>query len=66
MAKKKELINLNVRIPKTLRELLEKYVERDLHTNISEFCRDALREKLARDAPDLARLLFQGEQNNGQ
>ena len=65
MAKKKELINLNVRIPKTLRDLIEKYVERDLHTNISEFCRDALREKLTRDAPDLARFLLQlGEQNS--
>jgi len=54
----KELINLNVRVPKTLKELLEKYVSADMHTNISEFTREALREKLQRDAPDLCKQLF--------
>jgi len=63
---KKELINLNVKIPKTLRELIEDYVKRDLHTNMSEFTRDALREKLAKDAPELAQQLFKGGKNGQQ
>lgn len=56
---KKELVNLNVRIPETLKELLERYVAVDMHTNISEFTRDALREKIQRDVPEFYRLLFQ-------
>lgn len=55
---KKELTNLNVRVPTSLKELLEEFVKRDLHTNISEFTREALREKLARDAPELYKKLF--------
>jgi Arc/MetJ-type ribon-helix-helix transcriptional regulator len=56
---KKELVNLNVRIPATLKELIGKYVVCDCHTNASEFTRDALREKLAKDAPELYKQLFQ-------
>jgi Arc/MetJ-type ribon-helix-helix transcriptional regulator len=56
---KRELCNLNVKIPKTLKELIAKYVACDLHTNASDFTRDALREKLARDAPALYKGLFQ-------
>lgn len=55
---KKELVNLNVRIPETLRELIEQYLRCDCHTNVSEFTRDALREKLAKDAPELYAQLF--------
>jgi len=55
---KKELVNLNVRIPATLKELIRKYIECDCHTNASEFTRDALREKLAKDAPELYKQLF--------
>jgi Arc/MetJ-type ribon-helix-helix transcriptional regulator len=56
---KKELCNLNVKIPKTLKELIAKYVRCDLHTNASDFTRDALREKLIRDVPALYEQLFQ-------
>jgi Arc/MetJ-type ribon-helix-helix transcriptional regulator len=55
---KKELVNLNIRIPITLKELIGRYIECDCHTNISDFARDALREKLAKDAPELFRQLF--------
>jgi Arc/MetJ-type ribon-helix-helix transcriptional regulator len=58
---KKELVNLNVRVPTTLKELIKKYIECDCHTNISDFARDALREKLAKDAPELYRRLFTQE-----
>jgi Arc/MetJ-type ribon-helix-helix transcriptional regulator len=56
---KKELANLNVKIPTTLKQLLEQYVSMDFHTNISEFTRDALREKLQREAPELYKQLFE-------
>jgi len=56
--RKKELVNLNVRIPSTLKTLIAKYLECDCHTNTSEFTRDALREKLAKDAPELYAQLF--------
>mgnify|MGYP007042436236 CR=1 FL=1 len=55
---KKELVNLNVKIPRTLKVILEKYVTADLHTNLSEFTRDALREKIQHDAPTLYMSLF--------
>ncbi len=58
---KKELINLNVKIPVTLKQLLEQYVKRDLHTNISEFTREAIREKIQRDAPMLYKQMFEHE-----
>jgi Arc/MetJ-type ribon-helix-helix transcriptional regulator len=57
--KKKELVTLNVRVPASLKELIERYLACDCHTNASEFTRDALREKLAHDAPELYRQLFE-------
>jgi len=59
MMVKKELVNLNVKLPKTLKDLMRKYVKCDLHTNLSEFTRDALREKIQHDAPGLYKKLFQ-------
>jgi Arc/MetJ-type ribon-helix-helix transcriptional regulator len=59
VVEKKELVNLNIKLPKTLKDLMAKYVKCDLHTNLSEFARDALREKIQRDAPKLAQELFQ-------
>jgi len=47
---KKELIHVNVLIPKTLRRAIEEHVKTSLHTNISDFVRCAIREKLRRDA----------------
>jgi Arc/MetJ-type ribon-helix-helix transcriptional regulator len=59
MATKKETVNLNVRIPVTLKDLIARYIECDCHTNASDFTRDALREKLAKDAPNLYKQLFE-------
>jgi Arc/MetJ-type ribon-helix-helix transcriptional regulator len=55
---KRELTNLNVKVPTTMKQLLQQYVKRDLHTNISEFTREAIREKFQREAPDLYKQLF--------
>ena len=56
---KKEMENLNVRVPSTLKELIERYVSLDCHTNISDFTRDALRQKLSKDMPHIYRELFE-------
>lgn len=58
MAQKKEMETLNVRVPLTLKELMEKYVSLDCHINISDFTRDAIKEKLKRDVPHLFKELF--------
>jgi len=47
----KETVNVNVRITPTLKKIIEKYIEADTHINISDFARDALREKMKREAP---------------
>jgi len=47
----KEMVNINVRITSTLKKLIEKYVDLDTHINLSDFARDAIREKIKRDAP---------------
>ena len=51
MGKDKEMVNINVRITSTLKKIIEKYVDLDTHINLSDFTRDALREKIKRDAP---------------
>ncbi len=53
---------LNVRVPTTLKELIEQFVQKDTHMNESEFFRDACREKIMRDAPDLYKKIFQEEE----
>ena len=47
MAIKKDLVNLNVKIPMVLKRKIDKHVTDSDHVNTSEFTRDALREKLA-------------------
>lgn len=56
---KKEMENLNVRVPVTLKQLIEKLVSLDCHTNISDFTRDALRQKIQRETPHLYKQLFE-------
>ena len=60
------LVQLNVRIPRTLKKLMKKYIELNAHKDLSELTRDALREKIQRDAPDLYRQLFQVEREEGE
>jgi Arc/MetJ-type ribon-helix-helix transcriptional regulator len=58
---KKEMTTINVAIPQTMRDLIEQFVSMDTHTNISEFVRDAIRQKLQKDAPNLYKQLFEVE-----
>jgi Arc/MetJ-type ribon-helix-helix transcriptional regulator len=56
---KENMIPLNVRVPPSLKELMNRFIERDTHKDVSELTRDALREKIKRDAPELYSELFQ-------
>jgi len=47
----RETVNVNVRITPTLKKIIEKYIDQDTYINISDFARNALREKIKRDAP---------------
>jgi Arc/MetJ-type ribon-helix-helix transcriptional regulator len=51
-----------VRIPKRLKTMIKKYIDLDAHKDVSEFVRDALREKIKRDAPALYESLFTAEE----
>lgn len=50
---------INVRVPQTLKKLMEKFVILDSHMNESDLVRDAIREKIQREAPELYRQLFE-------
>jgi len=59
---KERMIALNVRIPPSLKALITRYIELDTHKDASEFTRDALREKIRQDAPEIYAAQFKGEQ----
>jgi len=49
---------LSVRITKTMAKLILSYLRIDTHVSKSDFLRDAVREKIKRDAPQLYAQLF--------
>lgn len=49
---------ISARIPFTLKSLIQKFVTLDTHINESDFIRDAIREKIQRDAPHLYKEVF--------
>lgn len=57
MTKEKD-VKITFRAPATLRGLVKNFIELDAHMNESDFYRDAAREKIQREAPDLYRKLF--------
>jgi Arc/MetJ-type ribon-helix-helix transcriptional regulator len=46
------------RVPLRLKKLVEEFIKRDAHLNESDLVRDALREKIKREAPELYQQLF--------
>lgn len=54
-------VRISFRAPVTLRDLVKEYISLDAHMNESDFYRDAAREKIQHDAPELYRKLFQKE-----
>jgi Arc/MetJ-type ribon-helix-helix transcriptional regulator len=55
---REEPVKISAWIPKTLKQLMSEYVTQDTHLNESDFIRDAIREKIQRDAPDMYNRLF--------
>ena len=51
--KEREQILITLQIPSTMKELIEKIVNADTHSNMSEFIRDAIRQKIEKDYPGL-------------
>lgn len=58
MAKNKKEVFVAARIPKTLKQLMEEFIKLDAHMGLSELIRDAVREKIQREAPQLYAKLF--------
>jgi len=58
--KKENMVPLNVRVPRSLKDLMNHFIGLDTYKDISELTRDALREKIKRDAPVLYAELFRG------
>jgi len=59
-----KMVQLNVRVPQNLKKMMKEYIELDAHKDLSELTRDALRQKIQRDAPNLYESLFRGEPEN--
>lgn len=53
------------RVTPQLAELIREICRRDAHVNPADFIRDAVREKIQRDAPELYRELFKIEKASG-
>jgi len=51
LAKEEELEIISVRVTKPLAETIKKYMEIDAHVTVSDFVRDAIRDKIKHDAP---------------
>lgn len=47
------------RVTDPLAKLIERYLKMDAHVSPADFIRDAIREKIQRDAPHLYQELFQ-------
>ena len=59
MSKQTEVVA--TRVTPQLAELIKEICRRDAHVNPADFIRDAVREKIQRDAPELYRELFRTE-----
>jgi len=57
---------ISARIPIPLKKLIGKYISLDTHINESDFIRDALREKIQKDAPALYHEIFKGLETSGK
>ena len=63
---KTDNVRIDARIPASLKELMRKFVALDSHMNQSELIRDALREKILREAPALYAQLFQSQETTSK
>jgi len=54
------------RVTKKFKELMEEYVLKDTHSNLSDFIRSAIREKIQRDSPQLIRTIFEESESRDE
>lgn len=54
-----ETIVIGFRATPQLKEIIEIYILKDTHINLSEFVRSAIREKIQRDYPNLMKKIFE-------
>lgn len=59
MEKEDQTKVIATRVTKRFADLLEKYCQQDAHVNLADLIRDAIREKIRREAPELYNRLFQ-------
>jgi len=57
MRERKEAVII-IRVPVAMKRIIKKMIEKNLHFTEAEFVRDAIREKIQREAPDLYKLLY--------
>jgi len=58
LKEEKRCVIITFKAPQSLKELIKKYIEQDTYISRSDFLRDAAREKIQRDTPELYRSLF--------
>ena len=61
---KNRMAQLNLRVPHNLKALMKQYIALDAHKDLSELTRDALREKIKKDAPELYSDLFKTKEDS--
>jgi Arc/MetJ-type ribon-helix-helix transcriptional regulator len=54
---------VSARVTKQLRVVMNEYLKFDAHVSEGDFIRDAIREKIERDAPELFKKMFRGASN---
>lgn len=57
---------VSARITRPLRELMSEYLKNDAHISEGDFIRDAIREKIKRDTPELYQMMFKNRGNRPQ
>jgi len=57
---------ISLRVPISLKKLISKIVEQDTHLNESDFIREAIREKIRRDAPNFYTSIFKEVENESK
>ncbi len=60
MEKKERLTVVSLKVTHSFKKLIEDFIALDTHVTKSGFVRDAIREKIMRDAPGLYARLFSG------
>lgn len=55
-------VTIATRVPARVKDELEKLVTADMHTNLADWLRDIIREKIQDDHPEIYKLLTEGRQ----